>query len=489
VLLVFIEEPLPCLVVLLLLILLRAFYSNPPSEPSPPRREYLWAVGILSIAFAVISGVTAVGPFEAFPHSQDEVADLAQARIFKSGALYLDSLPLNLRGFFDEQFMVNDGKWFSIYPPGHPFLLMLGLFVKAPHLVNAFFGAATIPLLYLFVADLLGAPVAFGSTLLWATSLFTLIQAASMMSHVTCGFFILLALTCAQEGRWKTAAAAWGLGFLIRTFVGVLALPVLGLLYFRNRQNRRTLIFSAGIAGLFVTAYLGYNGATTGSIFLPGYQYYSPSARIGFGPRGVEWPLDFTPWDAVENVLQNLYALKKSSEFFAFALSSGLLVLAWTIERRRASLILTACVLLPVAGYFFYFHAGAFLGPRYWFEFYFALAGLTALALWQLLACFPLGSRRLPAYLLMIGVLCAYYGWHAWKDLPSFRGYNQMTRSALPPSPPPNSLVFVPGSGSRPNRPPLSGADLARHFPDRQIYFWAHGTLWRVRFNSPSEAH
>src|SRR5207249_4883147 len=139
--------------------------------------------------------------------------------------------------------------------------------------------------------------------------------------------------------------------------------PVLGLLYSRSRPRRLTLIFCAGIAGLFLMAYLGYNRATTGSMFLPGYQYYSPSNRMGFGGRGVEWAIDFTPWDAVEHVLQNLAALKAGSDFFAFALSTGLLVLAGT-ARRRASLILTTCVLLPVFGYFFYFHPGTFLGPR-----------------------------------------------------------------------------------------------------------------------------
>jgi hypothetical protein len=57
--------------------------------------------------------------FDQIPHVQDSIAQLFQAKIFASGRLYATSHPL--REFFDYTHMINNGKWYSQYPPGMRF--------------------------------------------------------------------------------------------------------------------------------------------------------------------------------------------------------------------------------------------------------------------------------------------------------------------------------------------------------------------------------
>jgi hypothetical protein len=68
--------------------------------------------------------------FERVPHVNDEIAYLFQAKLFQSGRLYSPS-PCG-REFFDFPHIINNGKWYSIYPPGFPLLLVFGLAFRAP---------------------------------------------------------------------------------------------------------------------------------------------------------------------------------------------------------------------------------------------------------------------------------------------------------------------------------------------------------------------
>ncbi len=58
--------------------------------------------------------------------TDDENVYTFMARTFASGRLYLESMPEPVRPFFNNQFIINDGKWYGIYFPGHSALLALG---------------------------------------------------------------------------------------------------------------------------------------------------------------------------------------------------------------------------------------------------------------------------------------------------------------------------------------------------------------------------
>src|SRR5215831_3102913 len=86
------------------------------------RRIWPWAVAT-SLAVLVLVAVVRVGVLRSIPITDDENVYEFQARILASGRLYLDSLPPEVRPFFDNQFIVNSGKWYGLYFMGHPSLL------------------------------------------------------------------------------------------------------------------------------------------------------------------------------------------------------------------------------------------------------------------------------------------------------------------------------------------------------------------------------
>jgi len=52
------------------------------------------------------------------------------------------------RESFDFPHTINNGRWYSMYPPGWPLLLALGVLVQAPWLINPILGGLTILLLF-----------------------------------------------------------------------------------------------------------------------------------------------------------------------------------------------------------------------------------------------------------------------------------------------------------------------------------------------------
>ncbi|HEY7868369.1 MAG TPA: hypothetical protein VIF59_04025, partial [Methylomirabilota bacterium] len=74
--------------------------------------------GLITGARYTVLGDTAI--------TDDETVYRFMARTFAGGRLYVPSMPEAVRPFFDHQFVVNDGKWYGIYFPGHPLALALG---------------------------------------------------------------------------------------------------------------------------------------------------------------------------------------------------------------------------------------------------------------------------------------------------------------------------------------------------------------------------
>ncbi len=65
-------------------------------------------------------------------------------------------------------------RWYSQYPPGHPFFLMLGLLIGAPWIINPIFAALSAILLYKCALLYYGVREARLSTLLYCVSPFVL---------------------------------------------------------------------------------------------------------------------------------------------------------------------------------------------------------------------------------------------------------------------------------------------------------------------------
>jgi hypothetical protein len=87
-----------------------------------PGRTRLCA-GLVALVVGALVVLARYGVLRNTAITDDENVYDFMARLWVSGRLYAPSLPLAVRAFFDNQFVVNDGRWYGIYPPGHPFVL------------------------------------------------------------------------------------------------------------------------------------------------------------------------------------------------------------------------------------------------------------------------------------------------------------------------------------------------------------------------------
>ncbi len=484
-----------------------------------------WVVAVAAAAVLFAATLTLErGPLEGMPHVQDAVSLIFQARNFALGRVASPS-PVEPR-FFDHEFIINDGRWFGIYSPGVPLLYSAGLRLDALDLVNPLLGAGAVVLLFLLGSRVYGRTEGFLAAGLAASSPFVWQIGASYLSHPTALFFALIFLVAMTGppalGRWSLAGLALGAAFLARPQTAVpLGIPFAcwALVEMARAPESRLRWLACGFAatvGVFLL--LAYNRVLSGSIWVTPIQQYSPWNHLGFGPVGVEWPLDFGLGQAFGNWTTNFDLLGAATSAAGWTFLP-LCLLPWLLRPlQRSEALLGSSALGIVCLFFFYFHDGVFLGPRYWYEtlpvvFLSAARGLTLLGE-AVAAVLP---KRVPrshvAAMLALGagvVLMAQTARMALEQGPKLRGLNGISRQLLTESEaiPGRALVFVDSESSwqpygavfwtlwpeldrnriiyartdgvynvRPGRPRTPMSRLTAHFPDRAAYRWSAGRL------------
>ena len=233
-------------------------------------------VSAAAFALFAISGTVSIVVFGGLPHIVDGVSHLFQARILAAGQFFLPSHPL--REFFDLDTIVNNGRWFSQYTPGHTILLLLGDRIGAPWLVNPILGAFSIPVLYLLGQEAYDRPTALLGVLLAVLSPFIGFVSGEFLSHASAFLFLLLFLLhylrFSRKGRVANAALAGlflGLALLSRPLTALaVTIPcaVDSVLFLaRSWKSPRaigTLVLSS-VSLTFVALLLAYNWSTTGA--------------------------------------------------------------------------------------------------------------------------------------------------------------------------------------------------------------------------------
>ena len=330
---------------------------------------------------------TSILAFARRPLLIDSVIQLFQARIFASGHLYAGAPPGE--AFFAVQHMLVDGgRWYSQYPPGHSAILGLGVGLGVAWLVPVALSVGTALLLYGFARRAYDLATARLTVILLALAPFFWFMGASHMNHVSALFFVsaFLYLLVRWEERGAPgillgAGLAIGAAFLSRPLtavaVGLAMAPFVLLTAFRKRDK---VSAGAGLAGVLVAVflYLAYNAATTGDPLMPGYiKLWGADHGLGFHS---------TPWGEVHSLLAGL-----RNEITDLALLSALLF-EWPVSalipaallfaagwgsRKWDTRLLAGFLALPAA-YLFYWHRDAFLGPRYLYSGLAFLVPLTA---------------------------------------------------------------------------------------------------------------
>jgi hypothetical protein len=339
-------------------------------------------------------------------HVHDTFAQLFQAKLFAHGKLYAPSPPLPQ--FFDMMHTINNGRWYSQYPPGHPLILTLGVLINAPWIINPLLGALTVVAIYYLGKEVYDDATARLATILAGLSPFLVFMSSEFMNHCSALFFTTLfmlffAKTLKAKGIGYAILAGLAMGMVIniRPFTALLiSIPFVLVVLYRLCQNPRGSLgrFSLMLGGglLMLGLFLGYNRLTNGSPFLLGYTVkYGPGHDLGLG-RGA-WGETLTFQSALLETSMDLNALNRF--LFEFPIPSLVFVAILLASRARGhpsevcplswDYLLMAIPVMLVGGYFFYWwHTRLLFGPRWEFE---ALGALTLLS--------ARGLRRLPGFI------------------------------------------------------------------------------------------
>ncbi|MCB0019829.1 MAG: glycosyltransferase family 39 protein [Anaerolineales bacterium] len=406
--------------------------------------------------FAVALHV-ATRQLEYIPHVQDSVTNLFQAQTLARGQLWAP--PPGRPEFFVQEFLtVYQGKWFGQYLPGFPLLLVPGVWLETPWLINPLLGALTVPLLFVLARDWGGASLARWAVVLLVSSPFFLIMSGTMMVHAAELFWAILFLLAWRRywrcdgWRWGVVSAlALGMAALTRPVTVVALLLPYALLVWLSQapwlreQGRwqHWLFRAAGPAFLALPLLLlipFYQYQLTGDPWLDPRLIARPFDTLGFGPDRGEGPNVFTlrplpgmtatglgqlfslnwavSWEMAENLpprghnlargLYNVGQNWRALEAHLYGWYPWLtFALVWVgLLRRRPGwreLMLVAPVLALFAVYTTYWTTGQMYGPRYFYMLIPPLLLLTAYGIRTLVQAWgPAGRPLVYAGLLLL---------------------------------------------------------------------------------------
>jgi hypothetical protein len=303
------------------------------------------------------------------PITDDEASYRFQAELLASGHLWMPSPPMKL--FYDNAFLVNDGKLRSQYFLGWPFLLALGVKLGVPSLINPLLSGASVAGVFLVARRWWGEAWARVAAVLFLLSPFLLVGAATGMSHPTtlvALVWLLVAATHVDEkaSPWVSAGAALCicLAFWARPSVAVgVGLPFVVLWAvqaWRSGARGRHAAAFAAVALPLAALFLWVNQELNGSPWLTGYQAsarYAVANGFRFAPfsasalKNEGFLFFFDPERFPEAVGQSVTALfRLNVDAFGWPFSLALVLLARSRQARwlAAAVVSNLLVHLPV---------------------------------------------------------------------------------------------------------------------------------------------
>jgi hypothetical protein len=289
------------------------------------------------------------------PTTDDESAYRLAAQILASGRLYLPSPPDKL--FFDNLFLVNDGKLFTQYFLGWPALMVPGVWLGLEDWMNVLYSALTVPPLFWLTRHYAGSSAARLVTLCYLTSPMLMVGAATALSHTSClalltWLFWVTVRAVEPDGlrptRWAAAAVLFSAAFFVRPLTALgIGLPLLFVLargWLQARGRRLSLgVAFAGPGVLLAIAFLSVHQVQSGDPLKPAYVRTAEYAREnglrysaweGHPSRGPEGVPDLKLGEPLERLRVQASALVRLNfALFGWPFSLLLALLAW---HRRA---------------------------------------------------------------------------------------------------------------------------------------------------------
>ena len=330
--------------------------------------------GLAFVVYVLIAHLV----LEAKPLLIDELAQQFQAQTFATGRLWRPAPPHP--EFFSILHMLDTGgRWYAQFPPGGPAMMLPGILLGMPWIVNPLAGAASVLAWAWFLRTSEPRPgVRLGATLLFAFSPFVAYLAGSYMNHVTALTWAMVA-TAALAAVMASDRPRLGLAFLNGFALGACATirPLDALAFaapaavwylwraFHDRRRWADALASAAGVAVPVLAMMWVNYHTTGGALRFGYMVlWGPSHALGF--HSSPWGFSHSPARGAE--LISLMFLRLHTYLFETPVPSVAAAIVALALAKRASAYdryLLAASALVVALYFAYWHDGFYLGPRF----------------------------------------------------------------------------------------------------------------------------
>jgi hypothetical protein len=432
--------------------------------------------GLAAIWVIVLAAALSFFSYEWHPHVPDEVIYLYHARYLAAGMLTLPAPPVP-EAFSFYMIPYEASRWYSIFSPGWPAVLAVGVLAGAPWLVNPILAGLNVLLAYLFIQEINNRRTARLAILLLCASPWYIFMSMNFMAHtftLTCVLAAALGLAWArrtgQVGWGWLAGAAVGVVSLIRPLDGAIVGGLLGLwaIGFGGQRLKTPAIVAFGLSAVGVGAIVfPYNQQITGSptVFpLTAYyeQYFGPNSNaLGFGPdRGFSWPIDpfpgHSPLEAMINANLNTFSI--NIDLFGWSTGSLFIVaiLLFSGTLRRSDYLMLAVIVFTVGSYSLYwFSGGPDFGARYWYLTIIPFTVLTVRGLELLMRMVePRAGNSshqsmrviISLFLLIILALVNYFPWRAIDKYHHFRGMRSDMRYLAGEQDFGKSLVLIQGN-------------------------------------------
>ncbi len=354
---------------------------------------------VAAIWVVLLTSILSYFVYQAHPHVPDETQYLFQARYMAAGQLTVTAPPVP-EAFGMYMVPYREARWFGVFSPGWPAVLVVGVWAGAEWLVNPALSGLCVLLSYLFFQHLYTRRTARIAIVLLCCSPWFIFMGMSFMGHIltlaaALAAAVIIMRSLALNRMWLCLVAGVMIGIvsLIRPLDGAIVAVLLGImvLFGSTSWKQRVLTGAALVVGTILTAaiVLPYDRAVTGNAFvMPLDAYYSkyfwPKVMaLGFGPeRGMGWGLDaypgHSPVEAVINTALNTSLLQ--AELFGWGLGSLLIaaifLVSGSVRKRDAWACFSIAAIVGAYGLFWY-HGGPDFGARYWFLSIIPLIALT----------------------------------------------------------------------------------------------------------------
>ena len=319
--------------------------------------------------------------FDHLPHVTDSIVQIFHGKIFALGRLVAPAPPLRDLFDFNPLMIWRTDRWYSVFPPGHSLLMMLGVLINSPWIINPSLGTFSVILIYFLGVEIYDQRTGRLAALFGAFSPFLFVMSSGFMNHAsglfyTTIFLLFFARTVKYQTLWASVFSGVSLGLLInvRPYTALaISLPFivysLMLLVANFRRYFLQFLLLTTTTLFFIGLLFTYNNLTNGSPTLFGYvAQFGKSHNPGFNPK-TDGKTAHTPKKGLRTTLKDLNFLNLRLVGWPIPpLFFVCLLFCSGYQNYWDYLLLLLFSSLVLAHFFYWYDVGDSLSPRFLYE-------------------------------------------------------------------------------------------------------------------------